>query len=126
VFLKYLVDTVLPSNGRFSDWALVVAFYAALHYTKGAILRDSGISVQQHKRYTDAHGTLREGHNDLVRYHIPSIATRYRDLFDLGHQARYRGFFRLPDNSLAEVKRQQRALRDIKLACGVDKKNGGD
>lgn len=37
-----------------------------------------------------------------------------RKLSTTGHMG---GFYRMPGNALAEVKRKRRALEDIKLAC---------
>ncbi len=117
-FLDHLISQVLDENGQYGDWALVVTFCAALHYTKAAIVRDLRKSVTAHTSRMDAHGVVHEGHNDLVRTHLPVINTLYRELFDLGHDARYRGYYRMPGNAVAEVKRQRRNLDDIKTACG--------
>lgn len=116
-FLRHLNDSVLAKRGEFADWALVVAFYAALHYTKSAILRDHGMSVARHRGFDGDQG-WQQGHTELVRDHLSSISGLYKHLSDLGHDARYRGYFMQPGNATAEVKRQTEALKKIKTACG--------
>jgi hypothetical protein len=78
-FLDYLIKSVLPSNSRYADWALVVCFYTALHYTKAAILRDHGDDVAHHVSYYRTGGDYHIGHNDLVREHLSAVKTAYRD-----------------------------------------------
>lgn len=116
-FLDFLTANVLPSNSRFADWALVVTFYAALHYTKAAILRDHGRFAAKHKGHYDNKGEFHSGHNELVEDYLPQIKTRYRELFDLGQEARYRGFYKLAGDAMGVVRIQRRMLEDIKLAC---------
>lgn len=117
-FLRYLTDSVLTRRSEFADWALVVVFYAALHYTKAAILRDNGKFSKQHRSSTHDSGYT-VGHNDLVREYLPEVVAEYMEMFDLGHDARYRSYFAEPTNGLAEVKRQVSSLRKVKEACGV-------
>lgn len=119
-FLDYLIDTVLPSHPRFADWALVVTFYAALHYTKAAILRDHGDFAPHHISRYDQRGDRHVGHNDLVREHLLVVSIYYSDLFDLSQEARYRGYYKTPGDLVAEVRRQRKRLEDIKLACGYN------
>lgn len=116
-FLDHLIKVVLPSNPRFADWALVVVFYAALHYTKAAILRDHNEFAPHHVTHLRGDVPYR-GHNDLVREHIPAIRTNYRELYELSQEARYRSFFKAPGDSVAEVRRTRQTLDDIKSACG--------
>jgi hypothetical protein len=115
--LDYFIQQVLPRDPVFADWALVVCFYAALHYTKAAILRDHGVMVPKHRSGPGRGGKWELGHNDLVRTHLPQISAEYRDLFDIGVQARYEGFFKLGQNVLLEVVRQQAELAKIKAGC---------
>ena len=121
-FLDYLSTRVLNNEPRFADWALVVAFYAALHYTKGAILRDTGVHVERHRRYPDQSGTWHDGHNELVRQAFGSaISAKYQQLFGNGHDARYRGFFRKPNEAKLEVARCRALLEEIKAVCDIDR-----
>ena len=117
-FLDFLLAEVLPTNSRFADWALVAAFYSALHFTKAAILRDHNRHVTQHVGRTDHLGSFHAGHNDLVNDYLGIIKTTYRDMFDLGHEARYRGYYKLAGNATAEVQRKRKDLDKIKSACG--------
>jgi hypothetical protein len=107
----------------FADWALVVAFYAALHYTKAAILRDHNETSPTHVTRYDSRGVRYVGHNDLVREYLRAINTAYRDLFDLGLEARYRDYFKIPGNAVAEVRRQRKGLSNIKMTCGYAARN---
>lgn len=116
--LDHFLTTVLPNHPDFADWALVVTFYAALHYTKAAIIRDHGEFAPHHITRFDSGGVRHPGHNDLVREHMPVLRSLYGDLFDLSQEARYRGYYRKPGDLVAEVKRQRVRLEDIKTACG--------
>jgi hypothetical protein len=95
----------------------VVAFYSALHYTKAAILRDHGKFSKQHRSSSHDAGYT-TGHNDLVRDYLPEIIVEYLEMFDLGHDARYRAYHAQPTDALAEVKRQVESLKKIKSVCG--------
>ena len=117
-FLDHLIESVLESRSEFADWALVVCFYAALHYTKAALVRDLRMSATTHRSYEDAGGGDRKGHTDLVRIHLPALGAIYSEMFDLSQDARYRGFYKMPGHAVAEVKRQRRRLEDVKTACG--------
>lgn len=118
-FLDYLQAHVLPQHSEFAGWAMVVIFYSAFHYTKAAILRDHGEEVFTHKSHHGSLGELREGHNDLVRRHLGGdIAVAYLELFDRGHEARYRPFHRSQLNPAAQVILQRELLRRVKEACG--------
>jgi hypothetical protein len=116
-FLKLLSTGVLRNQSQFTDWALVITFYAALHYTKSAILRDHGLFSDRHASYHEADGTRYTGHNDLVREYLRPIHLVYRDLYDLSREARYRAFYKKPDSSMALLKRQADGLRLIKESC---------
>jgi hypothetical protein len=121
-FLGYLSANVLNQHPEYADWALVVCFYAALHYTKGAILRDHNVSVERHTRYRDEHHRVHDGHNELVREHLgKEISAKYQQLFGNGHDARYRGFFRKPNEARLEVALCMGLLDEIKAACDVER-----
>ncbi len=121
-FLDYLIAQVLNREPQFADWALVVAFYSALHYTKGAILRDHGVHTERHARYEDKNGVWHDGHNDLVRQFFgPAISAKYQQLFGAGHEARYRGFYRKPNEAKLEVARHKALLDEIKIVCDPDR-----
>ena len=66
-----LEHDLLPRNPEFLDWAIVVTFYAALHYTKAALIRDQGAFSPHHRGYRDGDGVFQEGHNDLVHRYFP-------------------------------------------------------
>lgn len=59
-FLRYLVDGVLTKRSEFADWALVVVFYAALHFTKGKILRDHRQVARTHRDTPQVSGHISE------------------------------------------------------------------
>jgi hypothetical protein len=102
---------------EWADWALVVTFYAALHYTKAAILRDHHLTVPRHTGHW-VQGVWQSGHNDLVRQHLPRIKVQYKELFDAGHDARYRAYFKTSPKAVLEVARQRILLDQIKTECG--------
>src|SRR5437867_4128453 len=83
VFLNFFINQVLKKEPGFADWAITVCFYAALHYTKAAILRDHGVAVIRHRSGLGKGGVWEEGHNVLVRKHLRAISPEYRDMFDL-------------------------------------------
>jgi hypothetical protein len=114
-FVDFLISDVLPKRANFSDWAMVALFYAALHYTKAAILHKHRCIAEQHKGYPDeATGRYTPGHEDYVRWFMgPSTTALYTDLFQMAWDARYEDFYLLPDASLAEVKRQRANLAKI-------------
>lgn len=117
-YADFLIADVLPKRSNFSDWAMVVLFYAALHYTKAAILHRHSCVSDQHKGHVDERDVHHPGHEDYVRMFMPSgITALYTDLFQMGWDARYEDFFRQPDASFAEVKRQRENLRKIEAKC---------
>jgi hypothetical protein len=117
-FADLVIKTMLPKKPEYADWALVAIAYAALHYTKAAILRDTGLTSEKHVDYTDRANQFREGNETLVRQHLPTIAAKYKMVFQGGHEARYRGFFKKGGTAALEVARQRILLDEIKQACG--------
>jgi len=118
-FLDYLQAHVLPQHPEFAGWAMVVMFYSAFHYTKAAILRDPNEEVFTHKSRHGPLGELHEGHNDLVRRHLGGdTAVAYLELFDRGHEARYRPFHRRQLDAGTQVALQRDLLLRVKEACG--------
>jgi HEPN domain-containing protein len=116
--LDLMVQEVLPKAPEFADWAMIVMFYAALHYTKGAILRDHALYVPRHRSFRDALGEVDTGHNDLVREHMgEEVATAYTELFDASQQARYRSFFTKSTEALNEVTLLRVQLQIVREAC---------
>jgi hypothetical protein len=111
---------VLPRFPEFFDWAIVVIFYAALHYVQGALLRDHGVVARAHRSYSDEVGAKAPGLNELVRQHLErDVRDAYLELFDRAQEARYRSFFkkgmRLDWRSQLALYRVQ--LETIKAAC---------
>ena len=116
IFEGYL----LPQHPEFLDWGIVVTFYAALHYTKFALLRDHGLYAPHHRGHTDGSGAWIAGHNDLVRDNFDAnVRGSYKELFDRAQESRYRPFYR-KTQSMSAV--QQLALyrvhlETVKAAC---------
>lgn len=79
--LDVLENELLPRHPEFLDWAIVVTFYTALHYTKAALLRDHGLVSPRHRAYHDAQDELHPGHNDLVREHFEiDVRQAYKEI----------------------------------------------
>jgi hypothetical protein len=118
--LDILQDDLLPRNPEFLDWAIVVTFYAALHYTKAALLRDYQVFAPHHRGYRDANGALQVGHNDLVHQFFPAdVRTSYKELFDRAQEARYRPFYKKQDSlgSKQQLALYRVHLETVKAAC---------
>ena len=94
---------LLNTSGAFPDWVITTAFYAALHlvYEKLFPLTEKGATFNSFDQYY-ASGYARKGpadklskHEatvDLVKSHLPAIASYYRLLKDSCHNARYRNY----------------------------------
>ena len=112
--LDFLIADVLGSRSNFSDWGFVIAFYAALHYTKAAMMQKNPANyVQRHQGHYE-NGIWVAGHNDLVERVFPELHDDYMDLFDLGLQARYGGFYLMGGAMFPELKRKRETLERIK------------
>lgn len=118
--LDILEEAILPHHPEFLDWAIVVVFYAALHYTKYALLRDHGARAVSHRGHIDGAGAWVDGHNDLVRAHLPEDArVAYKELFDRAQEARYRPFFRKAQSlgAAQQLTLFRVHLETVKAAC---------
>jgi len=94
--LDALLKMLVPQQPGYADWALVVAFYAGLHYAGGALLKDHNERPVRHATHRDpATGGLIRGRADLVSFHYgKDAAVAYHALYDLGTQARYQPLYR--------------------------------
>lgn len=118
--LEVLETEVLPRFPEFFDWAIVVVFYAALHYVQGALLRDHQEVARAHRSYADEFGQKAVGLNELVRrYFDRDVRDAYLELFDRGQEARYRWFYRkaTQQNWKSQLALYRVQLETIKAAC---------
>jgi hypothetical protein len=118
--LDVLEGDLLPRHPEFLDWAIVVTFYAALHYTKAALIRDHHAFAPHHRGYRDEHGVLHDGNNDLVHQHFElDVRTAYKELFDRAQEARYRPLYRKRDSlgTTQQLALYRVHLETIKAAC---------
>jgi len=93
--LDAIVKDVVPGYVRAFDWALVVMFYAAMHYASACLLRDTGECPDQHTSHYDrATNTRVLGLTDCVsRTYGPAVAPSYNVLFNRAWDARYRSLY---------------------------------
>lgn len=118
--LEVLEEEVLPRFPEFFDWAIVVVFYAALHYVQGALLRDYQEVARAHRSYANEIGHKATGLNELVRrYFDRDVRDAYLELFDRGQEARYRWFYRkaTQQNWKSQLALYRVQLETIKAAC---------
>lgn len=120
--LDILEQEFLPRHPEFLDWAIVVTFYAALHYTKGALLRDHGVYAVHHVGHSDpTTGRFVPGHTELVRQHFDrNVRAAYNELFHRSTEARYRPFYKKAATSVpahAQLALFRVQLETIKAAC---------
>lgn len=47
--LDILENQILDRYPEFLDWAIIVTFYAALHYTKAVLIRDHSMVARTHR-----------------------------------------------------------------------------
>jgi hypothetical protein len=95
MLLDMLIEHVLPLYPQAFDWALIVMFYAALHYASACLLRDTGECPEQHTSFYDKQTQTRVlGMADSVsRTYGTAVAPSYFVLYDRGWEARYRGLY---------------------------------
>lgn len=74
-------DALEKSDSTSENWAVVAAFYAALHYTEQLFVRDGGPPCSDHKE------RLNRFKCDT---RINSAYPSYKYLFELGYAARYK------------------------------------
>ena len=118
--LDILEHDLLPQHPEFLDWAIVVIFYAALHYTKAALIRDHEVFAPHHGGHHERDGRFVEGHNDLVHRLFPDdVRIAYDELFHRSIEARYGPFYRKKDplGSLRQLALYRVQLETIKAAC---------
>jgi hypothetical protein len=119
--VDHFVNDILPRNPEFADWTITVMFYAAVHYTKGALLRDHGLLAYTHRSHRDEHGAVHEGHNELVRQYLGvDVSIAYRELFDRSQEARYRPYrrkFGTVNEALNAINLLRVHLATIRDAC---------
>jgi len=112
---------LLHSSGAFPDWVITTAFYSAMHLvyerlfpleTEDATYADfEGYYAQKYARKAAPDKpTKHDATVDLVKTHLPAVASNYRLLKDACHNARYRNYAVKPYE--AAVARNQ--LQNIK------------
>lgn len=111
-----VADSVRSMNPG-GEWSLVCLFYAALHFTKGKLIRDHSAWSDQHRTFNDPQGNRILGHTELVREFFPRpVPSQYRHLFDLSVEARYR--FLYDHASLSRTINEARMIvMGIQAAC---------
>ena len=114
---------LLHAASEFPDWVVTTAFYAAMHavYERLFPLKTEGASHATFDAWFSQHFSRRTGHDrptkheatvDLVKKHLPSVASNYRLLKDSCFNARYRNYKVRPEE--ATIARHQ--LQQIKSA----------
>jgi hypothetical protein len=112
---------LLNTAGAFPDWVMTTAFYAAMHLvyerlfpleTQDATYANfEGYYAQKYARKAAPDKpTKHDATVDLVKAHLPAVASNYRLLKDACHNARYRNYAVKPYQ--AAVARDQ--LQNIK------------
>lgn len=102
----------IAQRGAAREWALVLFFYAALHYTKAKIIAEAGAWADTHRGREGV-----PGHNDLVREFLPSqIVPHYMHLYNLSNEVRYR-FVHDEGNVRATIDEARDRLGMIRAAC---------
>ncbi len=112
---------LLHSSGAFPDWVITTAFYSAMHlvYERLFPLEAPGVTYANFEAfYAQSYGrkapvdkpTKHDATVDLVRTHLPAVASNYRLMKDACHNARYRNYAVKPHE--AAVARNQ--LQHIK------------
>ena len=116
---------LLHKSAEFPDWVVTTAFYAAMHaiYEQLFPLKTGSTShasfdiwFGQLHSHRAGHGrpTKHEATVDLVRQHLPHVASNYRLLKDACFNARYRNYKIKPEE--ATVARHQLQLIKSGLA----------
>lgn len=94
---------LLHAVGEFPDWVITTAFYSAMHcvYEKLFPLKEGTATYPSFENYYSqkfarrAVGDKPNKHDatvDLVRVHLPAVASNYRLLKDACFNARYRNY----------------------------------
>lgn len=118
---------LLHKSADFPDWVVTTAFYASMHgiYERLFPLKTGGTTYASFDTYfgqrysrgpSRGRYTKHEATVDLVRQHLPHVASHYRLLKDSCFNARYRNYKVKPQD--AAIARQQ--LQQIK--SGLAKK----
>jgi len=91
IFAESIVER---GNDTKEGWAVVVAFYSALHYIQAYLVRfGAGDSDNHHKRFEEIKGDPK----------LQPILAQYKYLYTLGHTSRYK-CHALPNNPYAIAK----------------------
>ena len=110
---------LLHKSADFPDWVITTAFYAAMHgiYERLFPLKVGSTTYASFDIYFgqrfprgpgQGRGTKHEATVDLVRQHLPHVASNYRLLKDACFNARYRNYVVKPQE--AAIARQQLQL----------------
>ena len=70
-------------NRGYFDWAIIVAFYTALHYVSAYLTTKDKFKVENHPQMLK-----------LIAIYLPKIAKDYSDLFQAGWLARYNVYYK--------------------------------
>jgi hypothetical protein len=121
--LDVLITDVVPNHHATFDWALVIMFYAALHYASAALLRDTGSCPEQHGTQRRKGGELIQGMADAVSENYgTTVAPAYHALYNQGYDARYRGLYLTQTNvkdALDTIHRLRPKLDTVKSAKSI-------
>ena len=120
---------VLHSSGAFPDWVITTAFYSAMHlvYERLFPIQADGTTYPNFEAYyaqkyarkaAPDKPTKHDATVDLVKAHLPAVASNYRLLKDSCHNARYRNYKVKP----YEAATARNQLHSIKAGLAAKKK----
>jgi hypothetical protein len=90
-------DTAKAARSGFPDWAVIMCFYAALHWVNDYAFRNNEMINTKPSFYCDDNGKKPSEHRAKQNYikHVarrknnPKLETAYKNLFDESMKARY-------------------------------------
>lgn len=98
----------LASEASPSEWVLVVAFYAAVHFVAAHLWEIAGIDVQNHREREQFIRTSAS---------LKLIAEAYQRLYDDGYNVRYAPVVRLQPNAIPDALGDLAQIRTVILAA---------
>lgn len=124
--IEAVLDAYLPLVDQAparADWAMVLMFYAGLHWASGSLLKDHNERPTKHGSRRAPDGEMVHGVADLVSLHYgKEAAVAYHSLYDLGKQARYQPLYRTftdLGNTRNVLAVQRFSLEQLKSELGI-------